>query len=625
MFRPATAARPYAPLLVATLAFVAGLQLLRSSLSGLSVYLGQVRDLSPTLLAFLIFAIFLAAFAAPLVRRMLGDQRAFLGLAAMLALLRLAEQYTSDLDARLAIALAGVICWLWFMPFSLARHSADDHAENGPPPGLALMLGLTVDTAIKGAFLTLDLSAAPGLPPQLTTIALTLAQLGLVRSLARTRARPFNDAGPHGFALAVGPIIALHLLIFQNLAHSAAVIGWPLPAVFAWTTFANVIAIAALLVNPVGATKPLLWLWPVVVLVGIVVPLQPQPAWHAAIATLLGPAATAVALHGALTRNRLGRFARLGLPLGMFGIPLLLFGWYANYEIALPISQVGMIWIAALIVAVFGPTLGSEVSRTVWRHRYAALGALCLLFALPLAQVLTWNVPEPAGSSDRLTVMTYNIHQGFDLHGRHDLEGIAQAIEDAQPQIVALQEVPRGWVVNGSVDALGWLAQRLRMHAAWGPAADPNWGNAILSRYPIIDVSNRPMPNNDDLRFDRAYIVATIDLGDRQVQVVATHLHHIERESHHRFPQVRALLEHVDWSRPTILLGDLNAQPHHEELGLLISAGLSTVQPPVPTYPSNRPRWQLDYVLTTSHFELIDVFAPQTTASDHLPLLATLE
>ena len=184
--------------------------------------------------------------------------------------------------------------------------------------------------------------------------------------------------------------------------------------------------------------------------------------------------------------------------------------------------------------------------------------------------------------------------------------------------------MPRGWVVNGSVDALSWLAQRLRMHAAWGPAADPNWGNAILSRYPIVDVSTRPMPNNDDLLFDRSYMVAEIDLGNRQVQVVATHLHHIERESHHRLPQVRELLGHIDRSRPTILLGDLNAQPHHEEIRLLKSAGLSTALPPVATYPSNRPHRQIDYVLTTSHFTMSEVNAPRATASDHLPLVATL-
>ena len=252
------------------------------------------------------------------------------------------------------------------------------------------------------------------------------------------------------------------------------------------------------------------------------------------------------------------------------------------------------------------------------------VGALLLLL-LPLHQVVTWNSPSaPPAGWHSLRVLTYNIHQGFDLSGRPGLEAIAAVIEAEQPQIVALQEVPRGWVVNGAVDALSWLAQRLEMHAAWGPAADPLWGNAILSRFPIIQDENRPMPNNDDLLFDRAYLVVTIDAAGEEIQVVATHLHHIEQEPQHRLPQVRALLNEIDWSRPTILLGDLNAQPHHEEVRLLLHSGLLTTRTPTPTYPADTSKRQIDYVFVTDHFEISDVATAPTTASDHLPLAATL-
>lgn len=623
MTKPSTAGLPFVWLLVATLAFVAGLQLLRSSLSGLSVYLGQVQDVSPALLAILIFAIFSTAFAAPLVRRILGTRGAFLSLAAVLALLRLAEQFTTDLDARLVIAIAGVAVWLWFIPLLFAR-AYGDGSRIGPTGILALLLGLTVDTAIKGAFGTLDLGSAPGLEPQLTTIALSVVLLS--SALLLTRA---SDDWPKGSsqlmsAFVIGPAIALHLLIFQNLGHHAALVGWSLPAVFTGTTLANLIALGLVIGLSRGKVGLNRWV-SIAAAIALIVAVAPgPPAWLSAVGALLGPPAIAILLFVALEDRGKNSSAWPSMVLGMLAIPVVLFGWYAHYEIDIPIPQWALPLVAALVIA--GPALSSARSAPVatWpAAKFVAVGALLLLL-LPLQQFLSWNAPASPSSSAYLRVATYNIHQGFDLYGWHDLEGIAQAIEDAQPRIVALQEVPRGWVVNGSVDALSWLAQRLRMHAAWGPAADPNWGNAILSRYPIVDVVNRPMPNNDDLLFDRAYMVATIDLGDRRVQIVATHLHHIEHESHHRLPQVRALLEGVDWSRPTILLGDLNAQPHREEIRLLTSAGLSTVQPPVPTYPAHRPRRQIDYVLTTSHFAVIDVYAPETTASDHLPLVATL-
>ena len=95
-------------------------------------------------------------------------------------------------------------------------------------------------------------------------------------------------------------------------------------------------------------------------------------------------------------------------------------------------------------------------------------------------------LPSPSPHSGLpIRIATYNIHQGFDSFGRLALERQAQAIEASRADVVGLQEVSRGWVMNGSVDTLDWLARRLRMHGAWGPTADPAWGNAVLSRFPI--------------------------------------------------------------------------------------------------------------------------------------------
>ncbi|MDE2892297.1 MAG: endonuclease/exonuclease/phosphatase family protein [Chloroflexota bacterium] len=611
-------------LLVSALAVVGGLQLLRSLVSGLSVHLGQVRDVPPAELAILIFAIFASAFAAPLARRVLGTRWAYAGLTGALALLRLAEQFTSDVDARLAIAIAGVVVWLWFMPLLFAR-GFEDESRVGPTGVFALLVGLTVDTAIKGAFGTLDLGSAPGLAPQLTTVALTVALLALVVWLARSSDDVPDRGSEPRLAFVIGPAIALHLLIFQNLGHHAALIGWSLPAVFAWTTLANLAALWVVVGCGRSGIGRFRWMRFAAAAVLIVAVAPTPPAWLAALGALLGPTAISVLWMASLGGPDGRRAGGLILPLGLMAIPIVLFGWYAHYEIEIAIPQWVIPVAAAVVIAVPALAPAREIPTSRWSGARSVAVASLVLLLLPLHQFLNWNEPDDPPNSDGLRVATYNIHQGFDLYGRHDLEGIALAIEEAQVEVVALQEVPRGWVVNGSVDALGWLAQRLRMHWAWGPAADPNWGNAILSRHPILDVVNRPMPNNEDLLFDRAYMVATIDLGDRRVQVVATHLHHIERESRHRLPQVRALLDSVDWSQPTILLGDLNAQPHHEELRLLRSAGLSTVQPPVATYPADRPRRQIDYVLTTDHFAFVDVYAPETTASDHLPLVATLE
>lgn len=640
MIRTTTALAPAIPVLAAAFAIAEGLQLLRGALASLSVYLGQVRDVDSSLLAAMIFAIFLAGFGAPLIRRLLDTHRAFLALAAVLALLRVAEQFTAEPDARLGIQAAGVVVWLWLVPLVAAGAHSPAKARAGAPPIMALLLGLTIDSAIKGAFGTLDLGFAPGLPPQITTVTLTSVQLALILWLARARTGAATRDAPPLSSFVAGAGFALSVLVFQNLAHHAALIGWDPPAVFAWTLTANLIAIGvAIVLSRRGSAAPR-WvsLLAAACLIACAAP-TPTPAL-AAISAIVGPVAMALLWTPALAARDGGCRGWFAAALGLLAIPVVLFGWYAHYEIDISVPQWLIPIAAAAIVGVpaclrKSPSVrGGGLRRAASRHlppsrerawEFGVLIPAFLLLLLPLHQFVTWNAPPaPPAAAFPLRVATYNIHQGFDITGQPSLDAIADVLESEQPQVVALQEVPRGWAVNGSVDALGWLSERLGMHAAWGPAADRLWGNAVLSRYPIVAVENRPMPNNEALRFDRAYLVVTIAVPGQRVQVVATHLHHVQQEPQRRLPQVRALLDGIDWDRPTILLGDLNAQPHDEEVQLLTQSGLLASDSPIPTYPSERPRRQIDHVLATDHFVLHDVRAIQTTASDHLPLTTVL-
>ena len=92
------------------------------------------------------------------------------------------------------------------------------------------------------------------------------------------------------------------------------------------------------------------------------------------------------------------------------------------------------------------------------------------MLALPLGYLGFWEEPrsEAAGGLP-VRVMSYNLHQGFDTGGSLAIEEQAKVIEEAGPDIVALQEVSRGWVVDGSFDMLVWLSRRLDMPSSGGP------------------------------------------------------------------------------------------------------------------------------------------------------------
>ena len=117
-----------------------------------------------------------------------------------------------------------------------------------------------------------------------------------------------------------------------------------------------------------------------------------------------------------------------------------------------------------------------------------------LLFLPPFIVGLVSGAPSsdaaPVAAGTDLKVMTYNIRQGFGSSGRLDLEAVAQEIEKRPTDIVGLQEVGRGWVISGAVDTMAWLSLRLDMPAYYGANLGDLWGNAVLTRLPVIGVSN---------------------------------------------------------------------------------------------------------------------------------------
>jgi endonuclease/exonuclease/phosphatase family metal-dependent hydrolase len=226
--------------------------------------------------------------------------------------------------------------------------------------------------------------------------------------------------------------------------------------------------------------------------------------------------------------------------------------------------------------------------------------------------------------------MSYNLHSGFDVQGRMDLEAIAQTIESEQAEVIGLQEVSRGWVVDTSADMLTWLSQRLNMPYIWGPTADALWGNAILSRYPIEQVQLHTMPNNEVIRPARGFIDATLNIDGRPLRVITTHLHHVDADGTLRIPQAQALLDAWAQQPYTIVLGDLNALPDSREMQLLREAGLidafisSGASGEGFTFRSDGLNRRIDYVYHSPDLIARDFHVNPSQASDHAAIAVTL-
>jgi endonuclease/exonuclease/phosphatase family metal-dependent hydrolase len=232
---------------------------------------------------------------------------------------------------------------------------------------------------------------------------------------------------------------------------------------------------------------------------------------------------------------------------------------------------------------------------------------------------------QPAQLPAELRLLDYNIHMAFDASGLPDPQGIAAAITGAGADVVALQEVGRGWTVNGGADLFAWLRWRFPDYRAiYGPMNGTLWGNALLVRHPIGESGSVRFP----LRvspFQRGLTWATLPASSGDLLIIATHFAHEVTADADRLEQAGDLLAFWRGRPRTIVMGDLNATPASAPVTRLEAAGLRNALAPfglaaAPTYPSPAPVERIDYVLLTSDLEPVAASIPRTTASDHLPV-----
>lgn len=225
------------------------------------------------------------------------------------------------------------------------------------------------------------------------------------------------------------------------------------------------------------------------------------------------------------------------------------------------------------------------------------------------------------------TVASYNIHRCIGLDRRLDPERVACVIEEMAPDVIGLQEVMSHVGDGPGLHQLNYLAEETGYHAIAGATImrpDSHYGNALLTRYPPLDVRTYDMSVTG---FEpRGILDVDLDVHDQRLRVVVTHLGLVPSE---RRRQARKLLEivkaHPD--EAVVILSDFNewlpwGRPlrwMHGRLG----------RPPVlNTFPARWPFIALDRIWVAPRRNLVELRAHNSklarVASDHLPLRAVV-
>ncbi|NQU48756.1 MAG: endonuclease/exonuclease/phosphatase family protein [Planctomycetes bacterium] len=254
--------------------------------------------------------------------------------------------------------------------------------------------------------------------------------------------------------------------------------------------------------------------------------------------------------------------------------------------------------------------------------------SLLLLFILASCQVVNQSNSTDTPS---VVVLSYNIHHGEGNDGVFDLQRLADVIRDSNADLVALQEVDVKTDRASGVDQAAELARLTGMHYAFGRAihfSNGEYGDAVLSRWPIEVEERLPLPAAPNHE-KRVAVAVTVSFPSTQqkLRFVSTHLDHTQDPAD-RVAQAKALCGMLfPSSTPTIVVGDLNAQPGSAPIAVFEQHLQSAAPVGLMTFPADKPIKQIDWIfLSAEHdWEVHKVTTiDEKIASDHLSLLAEI-
>ncbi len=235
----------------------------------------------------------------------------------------------------------------------------------------------------------------------------------------------------------------------------------------------------------------------------------------------------------------------------------------------------------------------------------------------------------------KLRVLSYNIHKcigGVDR--RYEPTRIVEVIRKLDADILMLQEVDAGVARSKGDQQTEVLGEELGLpYRSWFPNVDVRgggqYGNAILSRYPLIESSNIDLSIRFKKKRSALHAVLRVrhDNIDRTVHVYNMHLGLARYE---RKIQLQKFLDchpfaHLHHDTPVVVGGDLNDV--YGGLGeLLAPSGFRGIDRRPLTFPAWGPVRALDAIFVRGDMDFMRLSRCDSDlarrASDHRPLVA---
>lgn len=242
--------------------------------------------------------------------------------------------------------------------------------------------------------------------------------------------------------------------------------------------------------------------------------------------------------------------------------------------------------------------------------------------------------------SQNIKILSYNIHKGFALTQKPVLEAIRESIRHVGADLVFLQEVQpeheghRAHIQKWPENQLEYLADSIWPHYAYGKNAvydAGHHGNAILSKFPIINHHNIDISNNSLER--RGLLHAIIETTEGPAHLLNVHLDLTANGRSKQSGKIIQEIQTIPKDKKLILAGDFNDWRGQLTTGFenqagLIEAFIAKTGKHARTFPSIYPLLTLDRVYLRG-FEPVEALVhrgtPWSRLSDHLAVEVTIK
>ena len=249
-----------------------------------------------------------------------------------------------------------------------------------------------------------------------------------------------------------------------------------------------------------------------------------------------------------------------------------------------------------------------------------------------------------AGAPFSIKVLTVNIHKGFTFFNRKFiLHELRDAVRLVGADVVFLQEVAGTHATHAErfsdyPDAphYEFLADSIWPQYAYGRNSvytNGHHGNAVLSKFPIIQFENRDISIAGPERRGLLHCVLQMPDGRESMHAICVHLGLLEA---HRRAQMNMICEMVNndvpAGAPVVVAGDFNDWRRRAHDQLEAGAGLHEVFVKAHgraalTFPARLPMLRLDRIYVrnaASHAPVMLPRKPWSHLSDHAPLAAVI-